>query len=442
MTTLIPRADAFREGPTPDALRSAGFERTAAARILHAFAACRATLGDGTVGFFVPGRIEILGKHTDYAGGRSLVSAVDRGFTLVATPRADRVVRVLEAEGDAVAELTLDAALPPMPGDWSDYARTVVRRLVRDHGLTVGTDIAFMSDVPRAAGVSSSSALVIGILLALAAVNDLVLDEADSAAALATYASAIENGRPFGSTGPDGGVGTLGGSQDHTAILCCEPNAASRFAWAPVRPEGTVALPAGCTFVVAASGVRAAKTGDALESYNRLSALAAQAADVWRAETGRTEQDLGAILDGGHAGILLEMLRSSSLAGADVLHRRVEQFVEETGTHVPGAFAALEAGDLHRFGTIVARSQRLAETHLDNQIEETVDLVRLAIDRGAHAASAFGAGFGGSVWALVPSRGATAFAMEWLEAYRSLHPDRVDASAFVTPAGPPATRLL
>jgi len=79
-------------------------------------------------GWFVPGRLEVFGKHTDYAGGRSLVAAVPRGFLVAAHPRDDGIVSVVDARWrDAVA---ID------PGDharaykgWTNYAAVVARRL-------------------------------------------------------------------------------------------------------------------------------------------------------------------------------------------------------------------------------------------------------------------------------------------------------------------------
>ena len=76
---------------------------------------------------------------------------------------------------------------------------------------------------------------------------------------------------------------------------------------------------------------------------------------------------------------------------------------------VPGAADALAEGDLDRFGALVDRSQAGAEAALGNQVPETIHLQRSARRLGARAASAFGAGFGGSVWALVAATGAETF---------------------------------
>ena len=79
---------------------------------------------DGSAGayaHFVPGRIEVLGKHTDYAGGRSIVSAVERGFCMIAVPRADGRARVLAVEQDESVECELKADLQVPQSGWTNY---------------------------------------------------------------------------------------------------------------------------------------------------------------------------------------------------------------------------------------------------------------------------------------------------------------------------------
>ena len=83
----------------------------------------RGAAGDrGAASWFVPGRIEVLGKHTDYAGGRSLLAAVDAGHTVSATVREDRVLRVRSEGVDGVVEIDLDrsdaGAVEQSDGHW------------------------------------------------------------------------------------------------------------------------------------------------------------------------------------------------------------------------------------------------------------------------------------------------------------------------------------
>jgi galactokinase len=106
---------------------------------------------------------------------------------------------------------------------------------------------------------------------------------------------------------------------------------------------------------------------------------------------------------------------------------------------VPGVAAALANGDLARVGTLVDRSQALAEQALENQVPETIHLARSARELGAHAASAFGAGFGGAVWSMAPAEGAQEFVARWRADYEAAFPLRRGRTTFiVTRPGPPA----
>ena len=107
---------------------------------------------------------------------------------------------------------------------------------------------------------------------------------------------------------------------------------------------------------------------------------------------------------------------------------------------MPSAFDALGAGDLAAFGAVVDRSQKRAEDGLRNQVPETIELARLARSLGAHASSAFGAGFGGSVWALVAEADSARFSADWERAYRSRFDQRAPIF-FSCAAGPPLLRL-
>jgi galactokinase len=127
---------------------------------------------------------------------------------------------------------------------------------------------------------------------------------------------------------------------------------------------------------------------------------------------------------------------------AESLVARFDQFNAEVSEIIPAAGDALAQQDLRAFGELVAASQRGAEDALGNQIPETIALVQQARKLGAVAASAFGAGFGGSVWALVQSSSIQAFARDWSAAYAAAFPNAArHADFFSTLAGPPAMLL-
>jgi galactokinase len=424
-----------RAGMSPEeaAIKARGF-----VRLRDAFSACT-THRNSPDAWFVPGRIEVLGKHTDYAGGRSLVCAAERGFSFVAAPRSDDRLAITDVA--RASTLTLDAEVRPPDVHWATYPLTVLRRLSRNFPeARRGADVVFESDLPSAAGMSSSSALMIGIMLVLMRANDLRRSDSWTTAIrsqedLAAYAATIENGQSFGSLTGDGGVGTAGGSEDHTAILCSEPGTLGQYAFCPTRLETVVPLPPSLVFGIAVSGVTARKTGEARERYNLASADVSRILERWRQSTGRADGSLAAVVDSApDAGERLRAL----VAGSD-LAGRLEQFIEESTTIVPTAARQLGDGDLEGFSAQVARSQELAERLLRNQVPETIALVRSAREQGAIAASAFGAGFGGSVWALVERTGAPAFLERWRSAYAAVCAESASRSMFfLTRPGPAA----
>jgi len=365
---------------------------------------------------------------------------------MVVAARNDRQLRITDARAGETIDAWMDPTVDARAGHWSTYPITVARRIARDFGEPlVGADIAFASDLPQASGMSSSSALVVATFLALAEVNALrerpdfqrlfpTLDR------LAEYLGAVENGYAYQGFAGDAGVGTFGGSEDHTAILCARPGQLVQYSFCPVRFERALPLPADHELVIAYSGVTAEKIGAVREHYNRLSQATQELAAQWRAATGRHDATLGNAVASAPdaADRLLSMVRN---AKSD-LRDRLSQFVVETTELIPRAGDALLRGDLSELGALVDRSQAGAEKQLRNQIDETIWLVREARSSGAIAASAFGAGFGGAVWALVRAANAETFRAEWTQGYAARFPAAAPhADFFVTRAGPAATRL-
>ena len=117
---------------------------------------------------FTPGRIEIFGKHTDYAGGHSLLAAVPRGIALVARRRTDGIVRIGDIFDGQLVEVDPAAETPAHYHGMQRYVHVIAHRLyVNFPGCDLGINLAIASDLPRASGLSSSSALCVGVALAL-----------------------------------------------------------------------------------------------------------------------------------------------------------------------------------------------------------------------------------------------------------------------------------
>lgn len=381
---------------------------------------------------FVPGRIEFLGKHTDYCGGESLVCAIDRGFRFAVVPRQDSQVRIRDLNSGESASFDLRDSVATR--GWANYAVEVARRVRMNFGEAVdrGIDLEFRNDLPSAAGLSSSSALMIMVAGALDEANGFtdteifrrnVTDDLE----LADFLGCVENGKSFRELAGSAGVGTFGGSQDHAAIIGGRAGHLTRFSFCPTTRVSEVRFPEGLSFVVGSSGISAAKTGDARDRYNRMSRMAAEIVSVFGASS------LAELLREIDIDELGRRLASESTSfPAEDLMTRAEQFRLESFEIVPQAEEALATGNYRFLGELVDRSQRAAETLLGNQTDETIYLQRSARRFGAIAASAFGAGFGGSVYAVVETDVASEFRTRWESDYRSRYPYLNRAKFFVT----------
>jgi galactokinase len=402
------------------------------------------------VACWVPGRIEVLGKHIDYCGGESILAPAERGFCMIATPRNDGAVHIVDARNRQAIEFMIDESPKPKLGHWSNYPQTVSRRIARNFpSARRGATIAFASNLPPSSGMSSSSALVVGTFLSLAGINGLERNTAYTRVIrgpedLAGYLSTVENGMSFGPFLGNDGVGTFGGSEDHTAILCGRPDELVQYAFCPVRYQRSIALDYQYVFAIASSGVIANKTNGALEKYNRLSDLAGKITEAWRIATKRGETSLAAILDCCPDGVdrLRHILADSpdtSLPVKDLIER-LEHFIIERQL-IRAVPPTISPTTIEQFSALVRSSHAAAIEFLKNQTAETIQLAATAEQLGACTASAFGAGFGGSVWALVERDAAAAFLEEWKEHYSSVFPALADrAEFFLMRPGPAAVR--
>jgi len=399
--------------------------------------------------YWVPGRIEIAGKHTDYAGGRSLLAATSRGFALVSVDRDDDACRIftslLVADAQDKVLLRISPDLEPRLGHWSAYPATAIRRLARNFGISRGADIAVECDLPESSGMSTSSAVICYMWMVLSERNQIedmaaFKENIRTPEELYSYLGFIENGQDCGSVLlGDKGVGTFGGSEDHTAIMASEPGKVKMFSFCPTVHEGTFAFPSELAFVIAVSGALANKTVNAMADYNNAAALAQDAAAAWVSVEGRHHRGgelerrprLAGIVQAVRAELGPEgpdfRVRAKVSAAIDVaapiaypkgtLTRRFQQFFDESEIFVPRLAQALAEDDRASLGLWSDHSHSHSVHLLMNTLPETEWLPQEARRLGAHGASAFGAGFGGSCWAIVDRKDADDFSRRWAKAY-------------------------
>ena len=399
---------------------------------------------------FTPGRIEIFGKHTDYAGGHSLLATVPRGIALAARRRSDNIVRVGDIFDGQVIEIDPSIETPAHYHGLQRYVSAVAHRFsVNFPGCELGCNIAIASDLPRASGMSSSSALSVGVALAL--IDRARLRERDEWQRhlrriddLAWYLGSVENGDDFPGLPGSSGVGIRGGSEDQTAILACKAEHVSLYRFQPVTPLDEQRMPSDWMFVIASSGVQADKADSVKDRYNRASFGARALLAIWNHNSPAKARSLADALHSSRdACTRLKKWLQPTQDGAftvDDLSRRLDHFVRETARG-PIALIAFRDADKHALGQLAADSQRDADVLLGNQIPETIAMARLARDIGAFASSNFGAGFGGSVWAAVRAGDAQRFGQEWVRAYARHYPHLGDVPWFACRPGPPATEV-
>ena len=209
-----------------------------------------------------PGRVNLIGEHTDYNHGYVLPIALDRDILMVARPRNDRCVNIWNMETDAFAERSFDLAdqIPPYElGDWGNYVKASAQALFRlgnagMHGMDALVAGAPPLGAPRAAGLSSSSALVVVAALAMMTHNDIRLQPVD----MARLCSEAE-----------WYVGTRGGIMDHfiavlgerdrALLLDCRPVASDDAAQSHYHTE-QIPIPPGHHLLICNSSVARQKT--------------------------------------------------------------------------------------------------------------------------------------------------------------------------------------
>jgi galactokinase len=328
--------------------------------------ACRQALADTFVAmtaprsFVAPGRVNLMGDHTDYNGGFVLPFAIDRECTITTSPRPDDVVVATSRELPGRVEVPVDGSHEPATVDppWGRFVAGAVRALIA-HGITIAPcDLVITSTVPVGSGLSSSSALAVGLVLALADGAGVTIDRLDAA----RLASATETT----ATGVPGGLmdqlASLFGRAGHALLIDCRIDA--------VTP---VAIPPGVAVLVVHSGVPRTLVGS--EYASRRAGCEAIAGSLGIASL----RDATA-----------EQVRD---------HPRARHVVSENARVLETA-AALPGGDLSVLGPLLLASHASLRDDYEVSTTELDLLVDLLVECGAAGARLTGAGFGGCVVAL------------------------------------------
>jgi galactokinase len=330
-----------------------------------------------------PGRVNLIGEHTDYNDGFVLPAAIDRSIDFAGRKRADRVVRVHSLDFDGSVEFSLDDIRKDSKKTWSNYIRGVSKYLEEDGQRLSGADMVFGGNVPREAGLSSSAAVEVGTAAFWRKLLRLELDPVY----LVKLSRKAENqfvGVPCGIM--DQFISALG-RENHALFLDCR-NLSYRHV--PLRDDVKI--------VVCNSGVKRALAQSEYEV--RLKQCRQAVAQI--ASTSRAVKSLRDVEPAD-----LEAARSVL---SKVLFRRARHIVTENH-RVLEAVKVLEAGDLERFGELMNASHVSLRDDYEVSSKELDVLVEVAWKQpGVLGARMTGAGFGGCTVNLVRQEAAEAFA--------------------------------
>jgi galactokinase len=359
--------------------------------------------GAPTLWVRAPGRVNLIGEHTDYNGGFVLPCAIDRQTLVAARPRSDGQLRVVAADfGGATDAFGVQAPVPHhASAPWANYVRGVVAVLQAElaaRGLVLqGADLAIAGDVPQGAGLSSSASLEVAVLHTLNTLQGLGLGLARPAMAL--LAQRAENSF----------VGCQCGVMDQMISACGEAGHALLIDCRSLQTRA-VPLPAGLAVVIVHSRVQRGLVDSAYNERRR------------QCEAAAAHYGVPALRDLG-----LAPLRDG-VEGLDALtYRRARHIVTENQRTLDAA-EALAAGDLRRLGALMAASHASMRDDFEithPAVDELVAIAQAAIGTEGGARMT-GGGFGGCVVALLPQARVPALQAHIAAEYRA-------------PGGEPAT---
>jgi galactokinase len=347
-----------------------------------------------------PGRVNLIGEHTDYNDGYVLPCAIDFGTVVAARPRSDRRVRVLALDQrSTLDEFDLDVPLHPRPDlPWANYVRGMAQALQGDGWRLTGADLAISGNVPQGAGLSSSAALEVAVGQAFKQLGALPLE----ATALARLAQRAENDFVGCRCGIMDQLISAEGRAGHALLIDCRSLA--------LQP---VAMPPELSLLIVHSKVRRGLVDSAYNLRREQCETAARHFGV------AALRDLNAAqLQAGAAGLDATVLR------------RARHVVTENARTLAAA-EALAAGDRRRLGTLMAASHASMRDDFEitvPPIDELVNLISdvLGEDGGVRMT---GGGFGGCVVALAPPDLIKMATQQVANRYRS--PDGLPAAAYV-----------
>ena len=336
-----------------------------------------------------PGRVNLIGEHTDYNMGFVLPFAIDKYIKLAAAPRSDRKLRIHSERADETIEVKLDGHIGPLGelSNWANHARGVAWWMSQQQYTPVGADILIWGDLPVGAGLSSSASLLMGLIGTMSALSGWTIPRAEMARA----AQKIENDFVEAPTG----------IMDQIAIGMSEPGSALLL---DCRSMATHHVPLnldahGLSIVVVNSGI----ARDLAESpYARRQKECEASLGALKVIT--YDLSLQSLRD-----VSMEMLTRHGSKLYPTLYKRARHVVTEN-ERVLQTVSALGDSDFETVGRLMNDSHDSLKNDFEVSNAFMDKLVELAQDEeGTLGARMTGGGFGGCTVNLVPTANLRSF---------------------------------
>lgn len=363
------------------------------------------------VGAYAPGRVNILGGHTDYNDGLVLPIAIEQCVYTLIAPRDDMVVNARSLQMEQ--PVSFDLREREVSENWSDGIKGGISVLEKNGAIFGGMDILVLSDLPQGAGLSSSAAFNVSVIIALSAIANMKLSPKETA----LIAQKVENEFMGVNCGILDQMASAASKKDHALLLDCRT---LNYEHVPINGDFNIAVcHTGITRSLAAS------------KYNERRAECAKGLEI----ISKKESDVTSVRD-----IAPKMLLENKNELGTTIFKRLDHVLNEN-ERVKQSKKFLKLGQVDKVGRLITQAHKSLRDDYQVSCDELDIMVELAIaQKGCYGARMIGGGFGGCAIALVAKSQVKGFSNN----LQSLYQNKTNLSGlviFVT-AGNGADQIL